>query len=75
VVLAAILWLFSRLPIDNPSMLALDGSPGFFRLAGILSIIGTALAAALGCVGIWRPGRNNVALSVFALVLASTNWL
>jgi hypothetical protein len=75
VVLASVIWLFSRLPVDDAALLALDGSPGFLRFAGVISITGTALAAALGCVGIWRPGRNNVALSVFALILASTNWL
>lgn len=69
VLLAAAVWLFGQLPAGTDAMAVVMRSPALLTLAGALWVGGSALACALSLVGVWRPGRANVALSVLALAL------
>ena len=64
--LAAAVWLFGQLPVATPMDLRLS-TPALFLLSGVAFVGGSILAFALGLVGLWRPGRASVILSILAM--------
>ena len=66
--LAVAVWLFGRLPQLTPVDLELR-SPGLFLLFATAVVSGSVLAFALGMVGMWRPGRASLVLSLLAMLI------
>ena len=66
---ALAVWLVELLPAGTDAMAARLGSPVLLHLWGAACVGGAALAAALGLVGVWRPGRASVLLCAAALAV------
>lgn len=64
--LAAAVWLFGQLPVVTPMDFRF-GTPALFLLSGTAFVGGSLLSFALGMVGLWRPGRASVILSILAM--------
>jgi hypothetical protein len=69
VLMALAAWLLEQLPAGTDAMEARVGSPALMFLWCALCVGGTALAAGLSLLGMWRPGRGSVVLSAAALVI------
>jgi len=69
--LSLAVWLFGHLPVASDAASVLVTTPLLAFLACIVLVVGSALAATLGLVGVWQPGRASTVFSALAVLIAA----